>query len=129
LTKAEAMFAQEMYVEYKANPIPLEAIKLPFLIFKHFLKTMHIPIIRQKVVKPVILIGTVQTSGKTESTSFHGNSDKDFAQLVSENTFLCGSSEWVTGIRVVPEVLEKFEVIVLGKSSNFSTGNGVECHG
>lgn len=104
----------EAFPEYKANRQETpEAIKIAVPYIHKILEAMHIPIIEKEGFEADDLIGTLSKKAeKAGYKTFMVTSDKDFAQLVSENIFMYKPSRMGTGIEVwgIPEVQEKFEV-------------------
>lgn len=104
----------EMYEEYKANrdKTPQDIIdSIPYI--KDILSAMHIPSIVLEGVEADDIIGTLAKKAEKEGFEvFMVTSDKDYAQLVSENIFMYRPASRGNGIDIwgVPEVQEKFGV-------------------
>lgn len=104
----------EMYAEYKANrdKTPQDIIdSIP--IIKEILKAMHIPCVVLPGVEADDIIGTLAKKAEKQNYQvFMVTSDKDFAQLVSENIFMYRPARMGNGIEIwgVPEVQERFGV-------------------
>lgn len=104
----------EMYEEYKANrdKTPQDIIdSIPYI--KDILSAMHIPSIVLEGVEADDIIGTLAKKAEKEGFEvFMVTSDKDYAQLVSENIFMYRPARMGNGIEIwgVPEVQEKFGV-------------------
>src|SRR5690554_3153990 len=104
----------ELYPEYKANrdKTPQDIIdSIP--IIKDILKAMHIPSIELAGVEADDVIGTLSKKAEKEGYEvFMVTSDKDFAQLVSENIFMYRPARMGNGIEIwgIPEVQERFGV-------------------
>ncbi|WP_346880659.1 DNA polymerase I [uncultured Algibacter sp.] len=103
----------EMYKEYKANRDETpEGIKTAIPHIYNILKAMHIPIMVKEGFEADDVIGTLSRQAEKEGyKTFMVTPDKDFAQLVTENTFMYrpvfggGYETWG-----IPEVQKKFEV-------------------
>jgi len=104
----------ELYDDYKANRDETpEAIKLALPFIQNILSAMHIPIIIKEGYEADDIIGTLAKKAEKEGfQTFMVTSDKDFAQLVSENIFMYRPARMGNGIEIwgIPEVQEKFEV-------------------
>jgi DNA polymerase-1 len=104
----------EIYPEYKAHrDATPDAIKIAVPYIQELLKAMHIPIIEVSGYEADDLIGTIAKQAEKENFKvFMVTSDKDFAQLVSENIFMYKPARMGNGIEIwgVPEVLAKFEI-------------------
>ena len=104
----------DIYSDYKANRQETpEAIKLAIPYIEKILKAMHIPILIKEGYEADDIIGTIAKKAEKDGfETYMVTSDKDFAQLVSEKTFMyrparMGSGNEIWGIK---EVQEKFEV-------------------
>ena len=103
----------EMYEAYKANRDETpEGIKTAVPYIYEILKAMHIPIVFKEGFEADDIIGTLSRQAEKEGyKTFMVTPDKDFAQLVTENTFMYrpvfggGYETWG-----IPEVQKKFEV-------------------
>ena len=103
----------EMYEAYKANRDETpEGIKTAVPYIYEILKAMHIPIIMKEGFEADDVIGTLSRQAEKEGyKTFMVTPDKDFAQLVTDNTFMYrpvfggGYETWG-----IPEVQQKFEV-------------------
>lgn len=104
----------EMYAEYKAHrdKTPQDIIdSIPYI--KAILKAMHIPCIELPGVEADDIIGTLAKKAEKENYQVYMvTSDKDFAQLVSDNIFMYRPARMGNGIEIwgVPEVRDKFGV-------------------
>ncbi len=104
----------EMYAEYKANrdKTPQDIIdSIPYI--KDILKAMHIPCIELPGVEADDIIGTLAKKAEKENYQvFMVTSDKDFAQLVSENIFMYRPARMGNAIEIwgIPEVQDRFGV-------------------
>jgi DNA polymerase-1 len=102
-----------MFEAYKANRDDTpEAIKIAVPYIQEILKAMHIPIMVKAGFEADDVIGTLSKQAEKEVyKTFMVTTDKDFAQLVSENIFMYkprfGGGYDIWG---VPEVQEKFGV-------------------
>lgn len=111
--KGGSVARTEMFPEYKANRDETpEAIKIAVPYIERILKAMHIPIMVKEGYEADDVIGTLSKQAEKEGyQTYMVTSDKDFAQLVSDNIFMYrpqfggGYETW--GIK---EVQEKFEV-------------------
>lgn len=103
-----------IFPEYKANrDATPEAIKIAVPYIQALLKAMHIPIIEVAGIEADDLIGTLAKQAEKEDFKvFMVTSDKDFAQLVSENIFMYRPARNGNGPEIwgIPEVQEKFGV-------------------
>tara|TARA_Y100000996_G_scaffold220164_2_gene173173 strand:- start:434 stop:3259 length:2826 start_codon:yes stop_codon:yes gene_type:complete len=104
----------DIYSDYKANRQETpEAIKLAIPYIEKILNAMHIPILIKEGYEADDIIGTIAKKAEKDGfETYMVTSDKDFAQLVSEKTFMyrparMGSGNEIWGIK---EVQEKFEV-------------------
>ena len=103
----------EMFEAYKANRDETpEGIKTAIPYIYEILKAMHIPIMVKEGYEADDVIGTLSRQAEKEGyKTFMVTPDKDFAQLVTENTFMYrpvfggGYETWG-----IPEVQKKFEV-------------------
>ena len=112
--KGGSITRSEMFTEYKSNrdktPEPI-IIAIPYI--KDILTAMKIPILEKEGYEADDVIGTVAKNAEKNSFKvFMVTPDKDFAQLVSDNIFLCkparmGNSMEIWGIN---EVKDRFEV-------------------
>jgi len=112
--KGGSDYRYEMYQEYKAHRDETpEAIKIAVPYIQELLKAMHIPIIEKAGFEADDLIGTLAKQAEKENYKvFMVTTDKDFAQLVSENIFMYKPARMGNDIEIwgIPEVLEKFEI-------------------
>ena len=105
---------EEMFSDYKANRDKMpEDIQLAIPYIKNLLKALKIPIVSLEGYEADDLMGTLAV--KAEELGFITylmTPDKDFAQLVSSNTFIYkpGRSGNPFQILGVKEVCEKFEI-------------------
>ena len=83
-------FRHDIYPEYKANRDETpEAIRFSIPIIKDLLKSFNIPILEMKGFEADDIIGTVAKKASIESfRTFMVTPDKDYAQLVDDNTFM-----------------------------------------
>ncbi len=104
----------EVYKEYKANreEMPEDiATALPYI--KRLIKAFNIPVLAVEGYEADDIIGTVAKQAEKEGfTTYMMTPDKDFAQLVSNNTFIykparMGNKAEVLGVK---EVCEKFNI-------------------
>jgi len=103
----------EMFEAYKANRDETpEGIKTAIPYIMEILKAMHIPIMVKEGFEADDVIGTLSRQAEKEGyKTYMVTPDKDFAQLVTENTFMYrpvfggGYETWG-----IPEVQKKFEV-------------------
>ncbi len=111
--KGGSVARTEMFPEYKANRDETpEAIQIAVPYIEKILTAMHIPIMVKEGYEADDIIGTLSKKAEKEGyQTYMVTSDKDYAQLVSENIFMYrpqfggGYETW--GIK---EVQEKFEV-------------------
>ena len=107
-------FRHEMYPAYKGNREETPSdIKIAIPIIKEVIKAMNIPILLVDNYEADDVVGTVAKQAEKEGfTVFMMTSDKDYAQLVSENIFLYKPARSGNDIEVmgVPEVLAKWEI-------------------
>lgn len=104
----------EMFEEYKSNrdktPEPI-LIAIPFI--KQLLEKMSINVLEKEGFEADDIIGTVaKEAEKSGFDVYMVTPDKDFAQLVSKNIFLCKPARMGNSMEIwgVDEVKEKFEV-------------------
>ena len=104
----------QLYPEYKAQredmPEELSAM-LPFVI--RMTEALNIPILRCDGYEADDIIGTLAKQAEREGMrTYMVTTDKDFAQLVSPNTFLYKPSRTGEGVEIlgVPEVLERYKL-------------------
>ncbi len=104
----------EALESYKSNRLETpEAIKLAIPYIHKLLEAMHIPIVELEGYEADDLIGTLaKQAEKLGYEVYMVTSDKDFAQLVSENIFMYKPARMGNGIEIwdVEKVKEKFEV-------------------
>lgn len=104
----------EMYQEYKANRDETpEAIKIAVPYIHEILKAMHIPILEKTGYEADDIIGTLSRQAEAQGyATYMVTPDKDFAQLVTENTFMYRPKSFGGGYEIwgIPEVQKKFEV-------------------
>lgn len=107
-------FRHEMFPEYKANreAMPEDLRKsIPYI--RKIIEGFNIPIIEKTGFEADDVIGTLAKKAEKEGfTTYMMTPDKDYAQLVSENTFMfkpgkAGGEPEVLGL---PEVQEKFGI-------------------
>jgi len=104
----------EMYEDYKANRDETpEGIKTAIPHICDILEAMHIPIMVKAGFEADDVIGTLSRQAEKEGyKTFMVTPDKDFAQLVNENTFMYRPKSFGGGYETwgVEEVKKKFEV-------------------
>lgn len=111
--KGKSIVRTEAFPDYKAHREETpDAIKIAVPYIERILKAMHIPIMVKEGFEADDIIGTLAKKAEKEGyQTYMVTSDKDFAQLVSENIFMYrpgfrgGYETWG-----IPEVQEKFEV-------------------
>lgn len=103
-----------LFPEYKQNrDVTPEAIKIAVPYIHEILKAMHIPVIEKEGFEADDLIGTLSVQAeKAGYTTYMVTPDKDFAQLVTENTFVYRPAANGNGVEIwdVEKVKEKFDV-------------------
>ena len=104
----------ELFNEYKANrdetPEPI-SLAIPYI--EKLLNAMHIPIVVKEGYEADDIIGTLaKQAEKNGYQVFMVTPDKDFAQLVTDSTFLYKPARFGNGIEIwgIDEVKNKFEV-------------------
>jgi DNA polymerase-1 len=107
-------FRHEMYPEYKANREQMpEDIRNAIPYIRDIIKAHNIPILEKKGYEADDVIGTLaQKAAKKGFTTYMMTPDKDYAQLVDENTYMykpakSGNKAEVWG---VDEVKKNFEI-------------------
>ena len=112
--KGGSITRSEMFTEYKSNrdktPEPI-IIAIPYI--KDILTAMKIPILEKEGYEADDVIGTVAKDAEKNSFKvFMVTPDKDFAQLVSDNIFLCKPARMGNSMEIwgVNEVKDRFEV-------------------
>lgn len=107
-------FRHEMYPEYKANREQMpEDIRNAIPYIRDIIKAHNIPILEKKGYEADDVIGTLaQQAAKNGFTTYMMTPDKDYAQLVDENTYMykpakSGNKAEIWG---VDEVKKKFEI-------------------
>lgn len=112
--KGGSQVRTELYEEYKAHRDETpEVIRESVPIIKDILKAMHIPMVEIQGVEADDIIGTLAPQAEKQNyLVYMVTSDKDFAQLVTENIFMYRPSRMGKGIEIwgIPEVQEKFGV-------------------
>ena len=107
-------FRHEQYSEYKANrDVTPEGIIVAKPYIDRLLKALNIPILYKDGFEADDVIGTLSKKAEKEGFQVYMmTSDKDFAQLVSENIFMyrLGNKWNPTEIWGIKEVLEKFQI-------------------
>ena len=112
--KGGSITRSKMFTEYKSNrdktPEPI-LVAIPYI--KDILSAMKIPILEKEGYEADDVIGTVAKDAENNNFKvFMVTPDKDFAQLVSDNVFLCKPARMGNSMEIwgVNEVKEKFEV-------------------
>ena len=112
--KGGSLTRSEMFEEYKSNrdktPEPI-LVAIPYI--KEILKGMKIPILEKEGFEADDIIGTVAKDAEENNFKVYMvTPDKDFAQLVSNNIFLCKPARMGNSMEIwgVDEVKDKFEV-------------------
>ena len=112
--KGGSVTRSEMFEEYKSNrdktPEPI-LVAIPYI--KKILEGMKIPILEKEGFEADDIIGTVAKDAEENNFKvFMVTPDKDFAQLVSDNIFLCKPARMGNSMEIwgVDEVKDKFEV-------------------
>ena len=104
----------EMFEAYKANRDETpEGIKTAIPHIENILRAMHIPIMVKEGFEADDVIGTLSRQAEAQGyKTFMVTPDKDFAQLVTENTFMYRPKSFGGGYETwgVEEVKKKFEV-------------------
>ena len=112
--KGGSITRSEMFQEYKSNrdktPEPI-LVAIPYI--KEILEGMKIPILEKEGFEADDIIGTVAKDAEENNFKVYMvTPDKDFAQLVSDNIFLCKPARMGNSMEIwgVDEVKDKFEV-------------------
>ena len=112
--KGGSVTRSEMFEEYKSNrdktPEPI-LVAIPYI--KKILEGMKIPILEKEGFEADDIIGTVAKDAEENNFKVYMvTPDKDFAQLVSDNIFLCKPARMGNSMEIwgVDEVKDKFEV-------------------
>ena len=112
--KGGSLTRSEMFEEYKSNrdktPEPI-LVAIPYI--KKILGAMKIPILEKEGFEADDIIGTVAKDAEENNFKVYMvTPDKDFAQLVSNNIFLCKPARMGNSMEIwgVDEVKDKFEV-------------------
>ena len=112
--KGGSLTRSEMFEEYKSNrdktPEPI-LVAIPYI--KNILEGMKIPILEKEGFEADDIIGTVAKDAEENNFKVYMvTPDKDFAQLVSNNIFLCKPARMGNSMEIwgVDEVKDKFEV-------------------
>ena len=112
--KGGSLTRSEMFEEYKSNrdktPEPI-LVAIPYI--KKILGGMKIPILEKEGFEADDIIGTVAKDAEENKFKVYMvTPDKDFAQLVSNNIFLCKPARMGNSMEIwgVDEVKDKFEV-------------------
>ena len=112
--KGGSVTRSEMFEEYKSNrdktPEPI-LVAIPYI--KKILEGMKIPILEKEGFEADDIIGTVAKDAEENNFKVYMvTPDKDFAQLVSHNIFLCKPARMGNSMEIwgVDEVKDKFEV-------------------
>ena len=112
--KGGSVTRSEMFTEYKSNrdktPEPI-LVAIPYI--KEILKSMNISVLEKEGYEADDVIGTVAKDAENNNFKVYMvTPDKDFAQLVSDNIFLCKPARMGNSMEIwgVDEVKDKFEV-------------------
>ena len=112
--KGGSLTRSEMFEEYKSNrdktPEPI-LVAIPYI--KKILGGMKIPILEKEGFEADDIIGTVAKDAEENNFKVYMvTPDKDFAQLVSNNIFLCKPARMGNSMEIwgIDEVKDKFEV-------------------
>ena len=112
--KGGSITRSEMFTEYKSNrdktPEPI-LVAIPYI--KEILNSMNISILEKEGYEADDIIGTVaKDAEKNNFKVYMVTPDKDFAQLVSDNIFLCKPARMGNSMEIwgVDEVKDRFEV-------------------
>ena len=112
--KGGSVTRSEMFEEYKSNrdktPEPI-LVAIPYI--KEILEGMKIPILEKEGFEADDIIGTVAKDAEENNFKVYMvTPDKDFAQLVSDNIFLCKPARMGNSMEIwgVDEVKDKFEI-------------------
>jgi len=112
--KGGSVTRSEMFEEYKSNrdktPEPI-LVAIPYI--KKILEGMKIPILEKEGFEADDIIGTVAKDAEENNFKVYMvTPDKDFAQLVSNNIFLCKPARMGNSMEIwgVDEVKDKFEI-------------------
>ena len=112
--KGGSITRSEMFTEYKSNrdktPEPI-ILAIPYI--KDILNAMKIPILEKEGYEADDVIGTVAKDAEDKNFKVYMvTPDKDFAQLVSDNIFLCKPARMGNSMEIwgVDEVKDKFEI-------------------
>ena len=110
----EPTYRHKMYKEYKAQreAMPEDlSIALPYI--DRMCEGFNIPVIRKPGWEADDVIGTLSKVADTEGfTTYMVTPDKDYAQLVSETTFISKPGRTGDGAEIlgVPEILKQWEI-------------------
>ena len=112
--KGGSVTRSEMFTEYKSNrdktPEPI-ILAIPYI--KDILTSMKIPILEKEGYEADDVIGTVAKDAEDKNFKVYMvTPDKDFAQLVSDNIFLCKPARMGNSMEIwgIDEVKDKFEI-------------------
>ncbi|MFK8271411.1 DNA polymerase I [Capnocytophaga stomatis] len=112
--KGGSIARTEMFTDYKANREETpEAIRIAIPYIHEILKALHIPIIEKEGYEADDIIGTLAKQAEKQNyLVYMVTSDKDYAQLVSDNIFVYRPARNGNDVEVwgVEQVREKFEV-------------------
>jgi DNA polymerase I len=107
-------FRNEIYPEYKAQrETAPDDIKVAIPLIIDVIKAMNIPILMKENYEADDVVGTIAKQAEKEGFQvFMMTSDKDYAQLVSENIFLYKPGRQGNDIEIlgIPEVLKSWEI-------------------
>ncbi len=104
----------ELFPEYKANRDETpDAIRVAVPWIQKILEAMHIPCIERSGMEADDIIGTLARQAEAQGYQVYMvTPDKDFGQLVTENTFMYRPARMGNGIEIwgIPEVQKRFGV-------------------
>lgn len=104
----------ELFPDYKANRDETpDAIRIAIPWIQNILKAMHIPVVELSGLEADDIIGTLAKQAETQGyLVYMVTPDKDFGQLVTENSFMYRPSRMGNGIEIwgIPEVQKRFGV-------------------
>ena len=104
----------ELFPDYKANRDETpDAIRIAVPWIQKILKAMHIPVVELSGLEADDIIGTLAKQAEAQGyLVYMVTPDKDFGQLVTENSFMYRPSRMGNGIEIwgIPEVQKRFGV-------------------